>query len=282
MRLRATTRLLAVVGDPVEHSLSPAMHNAAIRALGLDAAYLAIRVGHEEFAATATVLLGAGAALNVTVPHKRAAAALPGVEYSDAARRTGACNTLWRDGARLAGDNTDVAAVASEAGALPGEGAPPVRRAVVIGTGGSARAAAVAVAGRWPGAQVEVVSRDAGRAGEFARWASGAGIACRAWSAGESAPGALVVNATPLGLKGSDPLPMDEAVLRRLRPAAVLDLVYARGGTPLVSRCRALGIAAADGRGVLVAQGAAAFVRFFGVAAPVEVMRAAVEDALRP
>ncbi len=90
------------------------------------------------------------------------------------------------------------------------------------------------------------------------------------------------MNATPLGLKPEDPTPVDAEQLRRLAPAAVLDLVYARGGTKLVALALAAGIRSADGRGVLIAQGAASFEHFFGVPAPEEIMRAAVEDALRP
>ncbi len=174
MRIRATTRLLAVIGEPVGHSLSPAMHNAAITALGLDAAFLALRATRETFPDVARSLVAAGAALNVTVPHKRAAAALLD-RPSELVRRTGACNALWPDVAGIAGDNTDVPAVAREAAALM-QGR-PVRRALVLGTGGSARAVAVAVAGAWPGAEVAVLSRDAGRAEAFVQL--GARSGCR-------------------------------------------------------------------------------------------------------
>jgi len=279
MRVRATTRLLAVVGDPVGHSLSPAMHNAAIAALGLDAIYLALRTSRETFPALVRSLVEAGGGLNVTVPHKRAAAGMLD-RASDTVRRTGACNTVWSDGGAIAGDNTDVPAVSAAAAAL----APsrPVRRALLLGTGGSARAAAVAIAGAWPGAEIAVVSRDAGRAGEFTAWAERQGVGCRVWGVSDDAAIDLVVNATPLGLAPGDPLPLAPERLRHAAPAAVLDLVYARGETGLVRAAKDLGIAAADGRGVLVAQGAVSFERWFGVSAPVEVMRAAVEDALRP
>lgn len=279
MRIRATTRLLAVVGDPVGHSLSPTMHNAAIAALGLDAAYLALRATRDTFPAVARGLVAAGGALNVTVPHKRAAAAL--LDHpSDLVRRTGACNTVWGRDLALAGDNTDVAAVACEAEALTrGQ---PVRRALVLGTGGSARAAVVAIADLWPGVELAVSSRDAGRGQEFVKWAQEAGVGCRVWGVGGPTTADLLVNATPLGLTAADPLPIEPGALEQLAPAALLDLVYAPGGTQLVRAARERGIRAADGRGVLVAQGVVSFELFFGVPAPAEIMRAAVEDALRP
>jgi shikimate dehydrogenase len=254
------------------------MHNAAIVALGLDAAFLALRATRDTFPALARGLVAAGGALNVTVPHKRAAAALIDLP-TDVVRRTGACNTVWGREAALAGDNTDVAAIACEAESLTR--GRPVRRALVLGTGGSARAAAVAIADAWPGAQIAVSSRDAGRGEEFVNWAREAGVACRVWGVGESATADLVVNATPLGLVAADPLPIEPGDLERLAPAALLDLVYAPGGTRLLRAARERGIRAADGRGVLVAQGVVSFELFFGVPAPAEIMRAAVEDALR-
>jgi len=278
MRIRATSRLLAVIGDPIAQSLSPTMHNAAIAALGLDAVFVALRARPADLEAVVQGLLAAGGAACITVPHKQAAVELLD-EPSELVRRTGACNTIWQQDAIVMGDNTDVTGVGAEARRLMA--GRPMRSAVILGTGGSARAAAVAIADAWAGADVGVVSRNGARGAEFAAWAETAGVGCRVWGVGSDEAADLVVNATPLGLRPDDPLPMDETMLRRVAPAAVLDLVYARGATRLVREAGALGAAASDGRGVLVAQGAAAFRLFLNQEPPVEVMRAAVEDALR-
>ncbi len=278
MRIRATSRLLAVIGDPVAHSLSPAMHNAAIGALGLDAVFVALRASPAVLETVIQGLLAAGGAACITVPHKRGATELLD-EPSELVLRTGACNTIWQQDGAVVGDNTDVAGVREEARRLV-DGKTP-RRAVILGTGGSARAAAVAIADAWPGAELAVKSRDGARAAEFAAWGEGAGVRCRVAGGGEDVTADLVVNATPLGLRPEDPTPMTGDELARTGAAAVLDLVYARGGTKLVKEARSRGLRAADGRGVLVAQGAAAFRLFLKVEPPLEIMRAAVEDALR-
>jgi shikimate dehydrogenase len=275
MRIRGSTRLLAVVGDPVAHSLSPRMHNAAAAALGLDAVYVALRVRPEGLAQLVGALVAAGAGLNVTVPHKRAVVGLLD-EAPAVVRRTGACNVVWGWTGGLAGDNTDVAAVRGEVARLLAGRSP--QRALVIGSGGSARAAAVAIADGWAGCVVEVLSRDARRSRDFVAWAAGAGVAAEPASGGAVD---LVVNATPLGLAAGDPLPLDEPGLRRSGACAVLDLVYVKRRTRFVRAALAAGMAAEDGRLVLLAQGAASFRRFLGVEPPLEVMRGAVEDALR-
>ncbi len=275
MQVRATSRVLAVIGDPVAHSLSPVMQNRAIAMLGLDAVYVALHATSATFETVARGVLAAGGALNVTVPFKRQAAALV-TSASQEVRRTGACNTVWGAVSAPEGDNTDIAGVREAARAVMG--GKSVRRAILVGTGGSSRAAAVAVADEWPGATVGIVSRDGDRAREFVDWAKQQGVGCRVWGVGD--PCDLLINATPLGLKPQDPLPVAAETLKGT--AGVLDLVYAKGETALVRAARSVGARAADGRGVLVAQGAAAFQCFFGVSAPVEVMRAAVEDALRP
>jgi shikimate dehydrogenase len=125
-----------------------------------------------------------------------------------------------------------------------------------------------------------VLSRDEGRAAAFRSWATAAGVRVEE-TRGKIGRVELVINATPLGLEPGDPLAMAPDVLESASPRAVLDLVYATGETALVREARRMGSRAADGRGVLVAQGAAAFERFFGIPAPREIMRAAVEDALR-
>lgn len=274
MEISAKTRLLTVIGDPVAHSLSPAMHNAACRALGLDAVYVALRVSAESLVTVMATQAAVGGAGNVTVPHKEA------VERSvtrktDVCARAGACNTFWTEDSALVGDNTDVHGVIAALGKI-GAAAHTGERWLVVGTGGSARAVAVAAADRR--AHLFVRSRDNARAQAFAAWATAIGVATTVSDGPVEID--VVINATPLGLVGHDPLPVDVNHI----PAAqwALDLVYAPGETRWVHVLRERGIEAADGREMLVQQGAAAFERFFpGVKAPKEVMRAAVERALR-
>jgi len=272
VEISAKTRLLMVIGDPVAHSLSPAMHNAAFRALGLDAVYVALRVSNDALPQVLAMQAATGGAGNVTVPHKEA------VERSvarktDVCVRVGACNTFWAEDGVLIGDNTDVQGVSA---ALEKIGATNTKRWLVTGTGGSARAVAVAAADR--GATLFVRSRDRARGQAFATWASG--IGAKATAANTPVEVDVAINATPLGLTGHDPLPIDINHLPGVQCA--LDLVYAPGETRWVHTLRERGVVAADGREMLVQQGAAAFERFFpGVDAPVEVMRAAVVRALR-
>ena len=273
MEISANTRLLTVIGDPVAHSLSPAMHNAACRALGLDAVYIALQVPPASLPAVLAMQAAIGAAGNVTVPHKEA------VERSvarktDVCARVGACNTFWTEDGGLVGDNTDVFGVAA---ALDQIGAAQHgERWLVVGTGGSARATAVTAAER--GAKLFVRSRDASRAKVFAEWATGIGVATTVATGPIEVD--VAINATPLGLAGHDPLPIDVNHIPGVQRA--LDLVYAPGETRWVHVLRERGIEAMDGREMLVQQGAAAFERFFpGTDAPTEVMRAAVQRALR-
>ena len=273
MEISANTRLLMVIGDPVAHSLSPAMHNAAFRALGLDAVYVAMRVSGESLPAVLAMQAATGGAGNVTVPHKEAVEGSV-ARKTDVCARVGACNTFWAEDGTLVGDNTDVAGVTAALDKLGA--ARKGERWLVVGTGGSARATAVAAADR--GVKLFVRSRDTGRANAFAKWASGVGA--DATVANGPVEVDVAINATPLGLAGHDPLPVDVNHIPGVQRA--LDLVYAPGETRWVRTLRERGIAAADGREMLVQQGAAAFERFFpGVDAPVEVMRAAVVRALR-
>lgn len=273
MEISAKTRLLVVIGDPVAHSLSPAMHNAAFRALGIDAVYVALRVPPESLAQVLAMQAATNGAGNVTVPHKEA------VERSvtrktDVCTRVGACNTFWIEDGALIGDNTDVFGVtaALEKLGAAAKGA----RWLLVGTGGSARATAVVAAEL--GASLFVRSRDATRAKDFVAWCDT--IGARAQVAAGTVEIDVAINATPLGLAGHDPLPVEVNHIPGVQKA--LDLVYAPGETRWVHALRERGIEATDGREMLVRQGAAAFERFFpGVAAPTEVMRAAVQRALR-
>jgi shikimate dehydrogenase len=257
-----------LLGDPVEHSLSPAVHNAALAERGLDAVYVALRCSRDRVGSLMRGLAEAGGGGNVTLPHKRAAfAALD--DAAPAAAATGACNTFWLEDGALRGDNTDVAGFGAAAGALLGD-PETVGRALVLGAGGAARAAVawladaaaeVVVANRTPGrarALVEAVGRDAVRAGDPYR----------------DGPFDLVVNATSLGLRPDDDAPVDLARLGGT--GAVLDLTYAAAAPALASAAALLGIAYGDGREMLVRQAAEAFRLWWRADPPLEAMRKAL------
>ena len=242
--ITATTRLVALLGHPVDHSLSPRMQNAAFAARALDWAYVACDVDPGALPAAVDGLRALGfAGANVTIPHKGAVAELCD-ELDDLSRRSGAVNTLvFRDG-RIVGANTDGPAVA---GALDTRGA----HALVLGRGGAARAVAVALEDAGA-ASVRLASR------ADADWLPPAGDAT------------ILVNATPL---------RDEAPVAPRRDQQVADLAYRPDDRPtaLVAAARAAGCeTVVDGLEILVRQGAAAFELWTGVPAPLDGMRAAV------
>jgi len=263
-----STRVFAVLGDPVAHSLSPAMQNAAFRALGLDAVYVPLRATAEQIPAAIALLARSGGGGNVTVPHKSVAA---GAVDRPSARvqRLGACNTFWASDGVLCGENTDVDGVLATLDELEA----PTSAWLVAGTGGGARAVVAAAQER--GARIAIHSRDAGRRAAFESWARSLGVGIATPAECE-----VLINTTPLGLHPGDHLPL----AHEAAPKAVVafDMVYGRGGTPWTRLLRQDGLRVADGRVMLVAQGAAAFRLWFpDEDPPVEVMRAAVNDALR-
>ena len=267
-RVGATSRVLAIVGDPVRHSLSPVMYNAAIGALGLDAIYVAIHADQAAIAHVVRAFEAVGVAGNVTVPHKVTVAQLL-IRLTPLAKELGAVNTFWSDAGRLVGDNTDVPGVLDALDRV--NAASPW---VMAGTGGAARA--VAAAARERGVSLGVRSRDASRGREFVTWARELG-ADAFIDDGRSM--GTAINATPLGLRREDALPFPDGRVDGAK--AALDLVYAPGETRWVGTCRRKGIRAADGRLMLVSQGTHAFQRFFpGTPAPWEIMAAAVNRAL--
>jgi shikimate dehydrogenase len=262
-----STRVFAILGDPVAHSLSPAMQNAAFRVLGLRAVYVALRASSADVPGLVRSLSHAGGGGNVTVPHKEVAAA--SVDRSQPnVDRLGACNTFWGENGAIVGDNTDVPGLLA---ALDDLEAPPGAW-LLVGTGGGARAAVGAAHER--GAAVAVTSRSADRRRRFEEW-----VATQHVRTTDTADCTTVINTTPLGLNRGDALPLAAPPSGAV---VALDMVYGRGGTPWTLAMRTAGLRASDGRSMLVAQGAAALERWFpGVRAPVEVMRAAVDAQLR-
>lgn len=268
------TRLLALLGDPVLHSLSPTFQNAALEDAGHDAVYLAIRSSTSDLPGLLRGIARAGGAGNVTVPHKAAAAEVVD-EVTDAVRATGACNTFWLEDGRIRGDNTDVAGFAAAVESLLGA-APAGARVLLIGAGGVASAALHSLVVSGAG-QVVVRNRSPDRARRLADRVAASAVRVDVVTGDAALEGEsfdLVVNATSLGLRDDDhfPLPLDSG----LRLGAVLDLVYHPDRTAWVRAARDLGIPAEDGLEMLLQQGAAAFERWWQTPAPLAAMRAAL------
>lgn len=263
-------RVAGVIGDPVEHSLSPFMHNAAFDALGIDARYELWGTSLDDLPARVASLrepevLGA----NVTVPHKQAVMPLLD-EVSETARLIGAVNTIVPADGRLLGDNTDAYGFRRSI-ELAYQGLEP-RHAVVLGAGGASRAVVVALTQMGLGTVV-IANRTPERAQALA---GELGVESIGWErvADEAFPVAdVVVNATSLGWH--DEMPIAEDALSRLRDGAlVMDLTYRE--TPLLRAASARGLRTLDGLGMLVHQGARSFGLWTGHEAPVDVMQAAV------
>lgn len=284
----AATALVGVLGDPVRHSLSPAMHNAALAEMGLNWVYLALPVPAARFSAVVQSLETLGCrGLNVTLPHKQAAWALA-QDRSSLAERLGAVNTLVpRAEGGWSGTNTDVegfSAPLRQGGDWSG------RQAVVLGCGGSARAVVAALVELGLGRIQLAGRRPQGLAAclnDCGPWAPS--LEPLPWQdAGETLAAALagadlVVNTTPVGMaSGRDPAsagacPLQAVELEALRPSCwVYDLIYVPRPTRLLQEASRRGCTGLDGLEMLVQQGAASLRLWSGCAeVPVERMRQA-------
>ncbi|MFW6079405.1 MAG: shikimate dehydrogenase [Gemmatimonadota bacterium] len=269
-----TTRLFALLGDPVAHSLSPRFQTAGFRAAGVDGVYLSLRCGPGQLTGLLRGIALAGGGGNVTVPYKERAVSLLD-RATPVVERTGACNTFWLEGGRVHGDNTDVAgfreAVRSLVGPVAGA------RVLLLGAGGAARAALVALVDGRADA-IDVLNRTRSRAETLRDRVDRQGRRVRVLDDGGRLGREgydLIVNATALGLAADDPLPLDLRGVHRV--GAALDIVVGENGATAWTRhAESLEIAAADGLEMLLHQGAAAFERWWGAEAPLDAMRAAV------
>lgn len=268
----ASGSLAGVLGWPVGHSRSPAMHNAAFAALRLDWRYVKLPVSPALFTETVLGLPGSGfRGANVTIPHKLAALALADTA-TPAARGAGAANTLTFAAGAIEADNTDAG------GFLDALGEPVAgRRALVLGAGGAARAVAWAL--REAGAaEVSIWNRTPERAAALA-----ADLGLRHAERPEASD--LLVNATAVGLHPDEQpgAALSALGLDRLAPPPlVADLVYAADPTPVARWGERGGARVVDGLEVLVRQGARSFSRWTGRDAPVEVMRTAAGGERTP
>ena len=256
-----------LLGHPVAHSLSPLFQNAALRHAGVPLSYDTLDVEPAALEGALAGLARVRAAGNVTLPHKLAVAAACR-HLTAEATRVGAVNTFWHEHGALVGDNTDVVGFEDMARGLLGE-LPAAAAVFVFGAGGGAAAVCAAVSS-WPGARVSLHARDARALRALASRFPGVTVAGL-----DAVRGAgIVVNATPIGLAGDvHPIPLGLLA----GDAAVMDLAYRAGETAWVRAARVAGHRAADGREMLLAQGAHAFERWFGFAPDLDVMRAALD-----
>jgi shikimate dehydrogenase len=271
---------LAVIGHPVAHSRSPAMQTAALRALGLgdEWSYEAIEIPPVDFEQLTRALPAEGfVGTNVTIPHKQAALALADTA-SAAATEIGAANTLSFAGGEIRAENTDAPGLLAALGRSPAG-----KRALVLGAGGSARAAAWALAGQ--GATVEIWNRTPERADELTRDVSrglgGSGdlplLSAVSTAQARAAAYELIVNCTSVGLDPTDDpfaaLPLDRSGIGR--GVTVVDFVYGDEETALARAAREAGARVIEGLELLVRQGAESLRIWTGESAPLDAMREA-------
>jgi shikimate dehydrogenase len=275
VRIGGSTRVAAVLGFPVAHSLSPVIHNAAFSALDMDWTYVALPVQQGTVPAAVAGLRALGlAGANVTMPHKEAVAAVMDEQTDDAARLR-AVNTIELRGGALVGHNTDGPGFARflerDAGFDPAG-----RTAVLFGAGGAARACALALA-RAGLTRIVVALREPARARPLADALDGYPTVVDVVGFDDAAriEADLVVNGTPLGAHG------ETIALPKVGPGAlVVDLLYRPASTPLQQAARATGAKAFGGLGLLLHQAALSFEVWTGRPAPLEVMSAAAVAAL--
>ncbi|MFZ0827750.1 MAG: shikimate dehydrogenase [Verrucomicrobiia bacterium] len=282
--INATTRCCAVYGFPIRHSASPAMHNAAFAALGLNWRYLAFEVHPDHLrAAIAGAKAMQFAGLNLTVPHKLLAAGMMDA-LDESAKTWGAVNTiLFKSAAaggeiRAVGYNTDADAIIT---ALREDLKVELRGAKVLllGAGGAGRTAALKLASENV-AELFLVNRTPARAeavaGEINKRFPAVCVTVGHPQAGVD----LVLNATSLGLKPGDPSPLDEKTFSLRQTRAVYDMIYNPAETALLQAAKAAGCRTANGLGMLLHQGARAFEIWTGKPAPLDVMRRALEQSV--
>jgi shikimate dehydrogenase len=257
--------MFAVLGSPVAHSLSPAMHRAALEQAGIDGDYVAREVDVDGFAsAIEDIRTGRLDGANVTMPHK--ALAFESCDLPSAlASRAGAVNTMSRQDNRIIGDNTDVMGIRR---AWAKAGLPVDVGVTILGAGGAAAAALLALEGM----DLQVVAR---RPEVAARTIDRTGVRAGVGSWGVPPGQTVVVNATPIGMQGEQ---VDDRILSDA--LGLLDMAYGNADTPAVEFMKQQGLPVADGLDMLVGQAVASFEIWTGLSIDPEVMRSAARREL--
>lgn len=284
MIISGKAKLAGVVGWPIAHSLSPRLHGYWLDAHGVDGAYIPLAVPREEFARVIESVRVAGfAGVNVTVPHKEAAFAIAH-ELDDAAMAAGAVNLLLFGGGKISGRNTDATGLAASLSEALAKNALNGKEAVLLGTGGAARAAILALS-ELGVREIRIVGRNHGRGEALAREFSTRvktplrAMVWKDWPKAADGAG-ILVNATSAGMSGKEALelPLDPLPVN----AVVTDLVYNPLETDLLKHAQARGNRIVDGLGMLMHQAVPAFEAFYGERPKVTpALRTELKKALR-
>jgi shikimate dehydrogenase len=285
-QITGKTKLLGIIGDPVEHSLSPVMHNAAIASLGLDYIYVPFPVKQGDLL---TALKGFSAVdlggFSITIPHKQEIIPLL-TEISDDAANIGAVNTVWRTASGWKGTNTDAEGFVAPLKAMARDWSKTTP--VILGNGGAARAVIAGLTNL--GCQeIHVVGRNIDKLARFYQsWVHVPKITSllkiHNWDNLSSLISAadLLVNTTPVGMSPNvEASPVEASLMRKLKPKAIAyDLIYTPNPTQFLKLAQAQGIMAIDGLEMLLQQGVAALQIWLQQPVPVEVMRDSLKEYL--
>ena len=283
--ITGTTKLLGVIGEPIEHSLSPVMHNAAIAHLGVDYVYLPLPV---KTADLGVAIAGFNAislqGFSVTIPHKQAI--LPVLsEVSAVAKVVGAVNTVWRTDSGWSGTNTDVEGFIAPLQAYNWNWSQTMP--LILGHGGAARAVVVGLT-QLGCTEIHIVGRDVQRLSQFQQsWVNAPlpiTINVHRWEQLPELIGQadLVVNTTPVGMYPNvEQSPIDNAAMQKLKEGAIAyDLIYTPNPTQFLQQAQQQGAITIDGLEMLVQQGAAALKIWLEQTPPVDIMRQSLRQHL--
>ncbi len=278
MNITGKTQLLGVIGSPIEHSLSPIMHNAALTEMGLDFAYVPFAIAPDDLKRAIAGFEAIGVrGFSVTIPHKQAIMPLLS-EITDVANAIGAVNTVWRTDHGWSGTNTDVVGFVS-----PLKSMPQTAVAVILGNGGAARAV-VAGCVQLGCKEIHVVGRNLEKLEAFRQSWSEKTLFVHEWNTiAELLPIAdLLVNTTPIGMSPHpDRSPLTDDQANQIKTSAIAyDLIYVPNPTRFLQQAQQRGCNAIDGLEMLVQQGASALEIWTSQSVPVDTMRRSLQQHL--